>query len=91
MKPSKAQKNVLLLMKHGWELCKSSTMSGRSWLQENGCGKGGKTQEVNGNTFFALSKRGWIGCSKRSFPTSCYAITGRGLNVLTPTHNKEAL
>ena len=74
MKLSKAQQAVVDLMREGWSLCKSTTFDGTAWLQERGCGRGGKTRNVNLNTFSALLDRGIIKRKQNGFPTSCYEL-----------------
>jgi hypothetical protein len=73
MKLSKAQADVLKHLDEGWDLCVSSTFDGGVWLQNGGCGKGGKTEKVNTKTFISLYNRGLIRKVKQGFPTSVYA------------------
>ena len=76
MKLSKAQQAVVDLMREGWSLCSSTSISiSGIWLQEYGCGCGGQTQKVNAHTFFALKKRGVIEIQSNQFPTSCHRLT----------------
>ena len=74
MKLSKAQQKVVDLMKEGWELGKSQSMSGRAWLQKDGVGRGGPVEKVNTNTFWSLYKKEIIKLKKQSFPTSIYEL-----------------
>ncbi len=48
---TKAQLHVVELMRQGWEL---GQRDGRCWLQQDGYGKGGKIEDVNANTIYAL-------------------------------------
>ena len=68
-KLSKPQQEVIDLMKAGWELGASGGMSNRTWLQRDGCGRGGPVKEVNGNTFYALVRRGLIKGTGTSWPS----------------------
>ena len=74
MKLSKTQQEIVALMEQGWELCRSTSMDGRTWIQENGCGRGGKTKEIRINTVYALHKANRIVCVKGGFPTSHYRL-----------------
>ena len=74
MKLSEKQLEVINLMSEGWELCVSSTMSSRAWLQKNGCGKGGDTKNVHANTFYSLLDRGFLKLKCDGFPTRCYDL-----------------
>ena len=82
MKLSKAQKHVLLLMKHGWSLCVTSGFHTNHWLQEDGCGRGGNTEKVNANTFWAIASKNWVKRNGGRYPTTSYGITGAGLEIL---------
>jgi hypothetical protein len=79
MKLSERMKEVLILMRDNWELGRSLTMSGRSWLQKNGLGRGGSTKDVRADTFYALYKRGLIQSVKRAFPMERWALTPKGI------------
>ena len=78
MKLSKPQTNVINLMRKGWELGFNHSFEGRSWLQKNGLGNGGQTEDVNANTFQALYDRKLIYVVKESFPSSLYGLTELG-------------
>jgi len=89
MEPTLRQKQVLLLMKHGWALCSTNGFNHtRHWLQENGCGKGGNTEKVNTNTFWAIAGRDWIAKNGGKYPTTSYGITSKGLDALA-RHRKD--
>jgi len=66
MKLSKNQNRVIELMNDGWELGSSLSTIGhtrlveRAWLQENGLGKGGKTEEVSILTVKSLVRKNLI-------------------------------
>lgn len=75
MKLSKTQAEVVELMKQGWALCSSATFDGGSWIQKNGCGKGGETKTVSANTVCALYKKGVIELKIDGFPTRCHKLT----------------
>ena len=79
MKLSPVQQKVIDLMKQGWEMGVSMTMDSRVWLQEDGVGRGGKSQKVNANTFFSLCSKGLIELKAQSFPTSKYGLTEKGI------------
>ena len=60
MKLSKAQQEVLDLMKNGWELGKYGGIDPRYTLQEGGLGRGGKSRSLNYKTVYILFKKGLI-------------------------------
>ena len=80
-KVTKKQMHVLQLMNDGWELGKSSSLSGHIWLQQDGLGRGGNTEDVHANTFNGLYTRRLIEQKKRSFPTSLWGLTEAGIAV----------
>lgn len=65
MKLTKPQQRVVDRMREGWPLGRSS---GRWWLQRDGVGCGGPTEEVNANTAHALYVRGVIRKSRDYYP-----------------------
>ena len=74
MKLSKAQQEVVDLMREGWELGVSTDFTGRCWLQKGGCGKGGETKDVRSTTVGALREAGVIKICGYSFPTTRYQL-----------------
>lgn len=74
------QQRVIDLMKEGWELGISRTYGVRAWLQKDGIGRGGESEDVYLSTFYSLSKKGYIILKKEGFPTSTYKLntTNRG-------------
>lgn len=79
-KLSKAQGEVVRLMREGWELGKSEGMSGGAWLQKNGVGRGGETKTISISTYLALYTKRII-AGEYTFPTSKYSLTELGKNV----------
>ena len=71
---SKTQKEIVNLMRNGWELGGSMSGSGGDWIQKGGLGKGGDSKNVNANTTFALYKKGVICRGLRKFPTEHYLL-----------------
>jgi len=82
MKLSPAQEEVLNLMANGWELGQSTTYDGRSWLQQGGVGKGGKSKTISANTIHALFKRKLIHSKKYRFPHRTYTLTELGRDTV---------
>lgn len=78
IKPTKAQMKVLILMKDGWELGLSLSITSYIWLQKDGLGRGGKTEKVHANTFNGLCLRGFIKEKERGFPRSRWVLTNSG-------------
>lgn len=81
MKLSETQKQIISLMREGWELGASHTFTGWAWMQKDGLGKGGESRNVKSNTFFALIKLNLISCPERHFPHSKYELTELGKTV----------
>lgn len=73
-KMTKAQQEVIAMMRDGWELGASTSFDGRCWLQKGGCGKGGETKSVNHKTVAALRESGVIEIAERSFTTDKYRL-----------------
>ncbi len=71
---SKNQQEVLDFMKKGWELGSSMGFDSRCWLQKDGCGRGGLSKDVNGNTFYALYQRNLIEIKTSKFPLITYKL-----------------
>lgn len=57
MKLSKVQKEVVQLMKEGWELGSFTGSRCRIWLQKNGLGRGGKTKSISHATLRVLKEK----------------------------------
>ncbi len=68
------QKEIVGLMRNGWELGTEIALSGRAWIQKGGLGKGGEYKNINGNTIYALQMKGVVIPIKREFPTVHYAL-----------------
>ena len=75
---STAQQRVLDLMGSGWELGYGLTIRGGCWLQENGIGKGGRTEPVRVTTFVVLRRQGLIQSLGHDFPTERFVLAERG-------------
>jgi hypothetical protein len=61
-------------MLHGWQLGQGMDMRGRCWLQQGGCGRGGKTINVSASTVAALRSSGAIKVDKQEFPLMTYKV-----------------
>ena len=58
-KLSPAQQNILNKMANGWELGVSHSIGARRcWLQQDGIGEGGKSEDVRYSTMEVLFERG---------------------------------
>lgn len=57
MKLTKAQQHVVARMKEGWSLGLDTGLKPWAWLQQDGLGRGGATENVNLNTFSGLERR----------------------------------
>lgn len=73
-KLSPRQQRVIDLMTEGWELGKPVTFNGRTWLQRDGVGRGGQTEDVHKATFINLYRRGLIKLAKNGFPTQRWKL-----------------
>ena len=71
---SLTQQRVLDLMRTGWELGVSRTIDGSCWLQEDGIGRGGKTETVSISTFQVLWRRGLLKTQDRDFPSERFVL-----------------
>lgn len=81
MKLSKAQQKIIELMKEGWELGRSTSFaSNRAWVQQDGVGRGGKSEKMSISTFCVLLDKKLIELKKDGFPTSKYQLTELGKN-----------
>lgn len=75
---SNKQQHIVDLMKSGWQLGMSTAGLNRySWIQKGGCGKGGETEDVHGNTVFALQDKGIIVVDHERFPLRTYKLKER--------------
>ena len=74
MKLSKVQREVVELMKRGWELGCSTSFDSRCWMQKDGLGRGGETKDVRSSTVFALHKKEVIILTNRGFPIRKYGL-----------------
>ncbi len=75
------QQKVIDRMKDGWSLAYESYTS-RAWLQLDGIGMSGPTEEVHIGTFNALFRRGAI--SKKQRTGTEYVLVS-SLEIITPT------
>lgn len=78
MKLSKPQQKVINLMSAGWALGAEFGLNTRCWLQQDGLGRGGETEDVRSDTFHSLYKNGLIEKVKSGFPASTYGLTEFG-------------
>jgi len=76
MKLSKRQQIVVDRMQESWALCVSRGFHSNVWLQKNGCGRGGESEQVSFSTFHALYKRNLITLNKDGYPTECWKLKG---------------
>lgn len=85
MKLSKTQRMVLKMMSEGWELGQVTipTSDRGAWLQQGGCGRGGRVMTVHHGTLQALWKRELIMVNKRGFPSITYKLTEEGKQEAT--------
>lgn len=73
-KLSEAQQHVVDLMKSGWQLGVSTDYRGYSWIQKDGCGRGGETEDIHGNTVSALINKNIIVIDAERFPLRTYKL-----------------
>jgi hypothetical protein len=81
IKISNTQKEIITLMREGWEMAKSNTMNARSWIQKNGIGKGGETKNLTVSTFISLCEKGIIEQKEYGFPSSTFKLTELGMTI----------
>jgi len=68
------QKEVLEMMRSGWELGQSTGVrDNRCWLQQGGVGRGGEAKDVHSGTVKALLRRKLIHFTY-AFPTGRYEL-----------------
>jgi len=75
-------------MSEGWELGVSSSLDSHIWLQQDGLGRGGNTENVHTNTFNGLYTRRLIEQKKRSFPSRLWGLTEAGKTVAEDKQNE---
>lgn len=73
-KLSDTQQHIVDLMKSGWQLGVSTDYRGYSWIQKGGCGQGGETEDVHGNTLSALRNKGIIVVDVEAFLLRTYKL-----------------
>lgn len=73
-KLSKAQQEVVDLMRSGWELSASMAFDRRTWLQKGGTGRGGEMKRVSGATLYALWKAKAIKVRVEKFPSQIFKL-----------------
>lgn len=78
---SAKQKEVIKLMREGWELGASKALTRRKWLQKDGIGKGGETKDVHTATFDKLYFSNLIYAPDYSFPSQKYLLTELGKTI----------
>ena len=82
MKATKTQLDILQKMNDGWELGYYQGLVASCNLKEGGIGRGGQSQQVKTNTFFALWMKGLIVISKYGPSTDKYSLTEKGKALL---------
>lgn len=82
-KLTEPQKDIIRLMKSGWQLGKSRSMFNRerAWLQYNGIGKGGESKQVNKATFEKLRDNGLIEQTDCETMHTIWELTEEGLKI----------
>jgi len=75
-----SQKEVIKLMREGWELGASGSTSNH-WLQKDGVGRGGETKKINNSIAFVLREKNLIFCPEYHFPSSTYLLTELGKTI----------
>ncbi len=84
---SKAQRKVIDAMADGYQLGQGRGFSSRCWLQHGGCGKGGITMDVNGQTFDFLVRNKMIEQDSLTHNRATYQLTDLGKSKVTPKKN----
>lgn len=69
------QKEIIELLKDGWELGKSEGLTPRVWIQKGGISKGGESKDLRIDTFISLINSRAIIISEEGFPISKYKLT----------------
>lgn len=75
MKLTKAQQEIIDLLKNGWELGISAGFNARCWIQKGGIGRGGESKDIRHSTYTALRKAKAIKLVEQGYPTSKYAAS----------------
>lgn len=91
-KLSKPMQRVIDLMAEGWDCCVSRGYTSSVFLQKDGCGRGGKSEKVNSNTFSAIYERGLVREHSTRYPTTIYVLSYAGkelANAPDPTSSKS--
>jgi len=82
LKLSNKQKEVIKLMREGWEMGKgTSYFHSAARLQKGGIGCGGDVYKMSLNTFNALVDRLLIVESGRKYPSFIYTLTELGKSI----------
>lgn len=83
MKLTPKLKEILVLMKSGWQLGKSKALSCHWWLQKDGCGKGGEAKIIDGRVrVINLWREKLIESDGYGFPTETYHLTEKGKRIV---------
>ncbi|MFA5306526.1 MAG: hypothetical protein WC365_03690 [Candidatus Babeliales bacterium] len=77
------QKEVIKLMANGWELGLDIGLTGRYWMQQGGCGRGGESKNIHANTIYFLNHKKLIKSTKREFPLEHFELTETGKEIAT--------
>lgn len=80
-KLSKTQKEVVRLMREGWQVGKSVGIKPRAWMQNGGIGRGGESKTLNSNTFFALLDKKLIHETAEKYSIKKYDLTDFGKSI----------
>jgi len=83
MKVSKVQLDILQKMNEGWELGMGRGYNPSHWLQKNGLGRGGDTQNVKDNSFSSLYKKELIKSTGYNYPSERWELTEKGKALVT--------
>ena len=75
MKLSKVQQNVLDKMRDGWELGMSHSFGVNCWLQKDGIGKGGESEDIRYSTLSVLFQKKLIKQRGRTGLTMVFELT----------------
>lgn len=81
MKLTKKQKEIISLMREGWELgfrrgmVRPSYPSRRYWIQQGGIGSGGKSIRLKEKTVDAIAQKGLIKITTENYGSIKYGLT----------------
>ncbi len=81
MKLSKTQKEVIQLMREGWQAGWTVGIKPRTRIQNGGIGKGGESKTLNSNTFFSLIDKKLIEQTGERYPSKKYDLTELGKSI----------